>query len=183
MKKLLMKALLLGVMGMTVRADQSLDGSLEEAVLGTHTIRVNQLLRRLDMDTMALAQKKILISDLVELAEGVLKKKKAQVRLLGSTKDFAMGTLGSLVGSIGLLYFGHSCFSLYKHYNNGMSWRSMFLTKEDAFFYHGGASFVPAFLGAYVAYKGLTCSTQREEIEHSRAIRNSMEEKKEELGL
>lgn len=184
MKKLLMKGLLLGMIGMTVRADQSLEERLEEAVLGANEIQVNQLLRHLESDSMALGQKKTLVADLTDLADGVLKKKKANVWLLGNKKDFAMAMLGSLVGSLGLLYFGHTCSILYEGYKDpDETWEDLLFQNEHAFWCYGGLSCVPAFLGAYLAYKGLTCSSQRAVIEKSRAIRNSLEEKKEELEL
>ncbi len=178
MKKIFVIGTVLCLQIMKIYADPTLEERLEEAVNGSNTIHVSYLLRRLDRDPMALGQKKELVSDLTDLAQRVHESKKSRISLVGNTKDFTMSALGSLVGTCGLIYLGDSIYKMYRKYQRGVNWPTLLLTQHDSFLYKGSMSIVPAFLGAYLAYKGLTCSTQRAAIEQSRAIRNVLDEKK-----
>ncbi len=182
--------LVISMVCMILYADSPLEERFEDAITNGNAILVSQLLRDLDQDSMSLAQKKSLLTDLSELAEGVFENKKSRIGLFRNAKDCAMGTIGSLVGVFSLLYLGHSCYAFYKNYqvrdrsgNRSNSWEKLLLDKREGFITHGGISLIHAFLSTYIAYNGLTCSAQKVSIMQSEAIRQALEDKKVELGL
>ena len=179
MKKLSILLLVMGVsqIGATVLEDQ-----FEDAVVAHNPLKVGQLLRRLNQASTDTKKTQEFTANLSQLAQEILEKKKSRVSLVRNGKDFSMALVGSVVGVFGLLYFGHSCYDAYYAYKPTSHWdkynsiRNILFWNDDSLAYDGSMSLAPGLFGAYIAYKGLTCATQKESIEAARAVQDSVDE-------
>lgn len=185
------KVIFVSMFSLSLYAEVSLEERLEEAIRKSDAPMVNQLLRNFDQDAMPKAQKKSLVADLSELAQSVARAKKSHRGFFKNNKDLGLGAIGSAAALIASLRFGHACLILYerckrKDYNGEPSytWAEVLLTKRyEPFLFGGGFWGSLSVLGSYLAYKGLTCSAQKSEVDQAQVICKAFEDKKEELGL
>lgn len=184
------KVIFVSIFSLSLYAEVSLEERLEEAIRKSNAPMLNQLLRNLDQDAMPKAQKKSLVADLSQLAESTALAKKSGIGFFKNLKDSTLGTVGSAAALVASLRFGRACYVLYKRCKKktytgkpSYSWAAVLLKEDEAFLYDGGIFGSLSVLGTYLAYKGLTCSAQKNEIEQARLIVKAFEEKKEELGL
>lgn len=188
------KLFLLGALGapfVIFSAYGSLEERLQGALSTADTVLMNHYLRQIDADSMPLGEKKQVIVSLRAYADELVHEKKARVGVYKHAKDRALAGFGSLAAVLGLMYFGHSCSTLYREYQEKdwlgrrrNSWSQLLLwgDREAGFLWYGGLSSFVGALGTYCAYKGLTCSSQYEEIKKLRSIRTALDEKHESLG-
>ncbi len=158
----------------------SLEERLEEAVCTHNPLKVSYLLRQLDRSAPS-DKTKDFIADLSQLADDSVDSKEERVSVLNDTTDLSMALIGSAIGALGLIYFGHRCYSLYHAYYTGRhSLSELFLWYNGSVADNASMALAPGLWGAYLAYKGLTCAKQKEALKRARMVQDLLDDKREE---